>query len=153
MSSDPKDIRNWLRLSERITTSGALANADPQRLAGIGVERVINLALDDHEDALPEARALMAAAGLEYVHIPVSFDAPSQADYHAFVTVLEADEAPVHVHCIMNYRVSAFFYRWNRGCGMPEAEARRLIEATWSPHEIDHPTVKPWRDFVREVDK
>jgi len=43
--NDPEDIRNWLRLSDRITTSGRLLPGDPRRLAALGVKRVINLAL------------------------------------------------------------------------------------------------------------
>jgi hypothetical protein len=38
-------------------------------------------------------------------------------------------EPPVHVHCIANYRVSAFFYRYRRDVlGMNGAEARAEIE-------------------------
>ena len=78
MNADQQDIRNFLRLSDRITTSGKLDPADPQRLADIGVRRVINLALCDHPEALPGAERLMAEAGLHYTHIPVPFDAPSE---------------------------------------------------------------------------
>ena len=152
MHSDPTDIRNFLRISDRITTSGALLPNDPQRLADIGVTRVINLALDDHPDALPDAPAVMQAAGLAYTHIPIPFDAPTAQHYHAFVTALEADTAPVHVHCIMNWRVSAFFYRWHReACGMAEPEARSLLETIWSPHTSDEARAAPWQAFVNEV--
>jgi uncharacterized protein (TIGR01244 family) len=149
VSGDPADIRNWLRLSDRITTSGRLQQGDPPRLAEIGVKHVINLALADHPEALPDADAAMAAAGLRYTHIPVPFDAPGEAHYRAFAAALEADDGPVHVHCIMNWRVSAFFYRWNRTRGMDEAEARGQMEAIWSPDENDHPAAPVWAAFVR----
>ena len=152
MMQDPTDIRAFLRLSDRITTSGKLDAGDPARLAAIGVRRVINLALDDHPDALADEPALMRAAGIEYVHIPVPFDAPGDAHYAAFVAALEADDAPVHVHCIMNFRVSAFFYRYHvEACGMDEGKARGLMEKIWSPHEWDHPTAPPWRAFVERT--
>ncbi len=150
--NEPDDIRNWQRLSDRITTSGKLDPADPQRLAEIGVKRVINLALDDHPEALPDAEALMAAAGLEYTHIPVPFDAPASEHYTAFVSALEADDTPVHIHCIMNFRVSAFFYRYHvEACGMAEGEARALMERVWVPHRTDELAVPPWRAFVERV--
>ena len=149
MPRDPEDIRNWLRLSNRITTSGRLLPDDPGRLAVIGVKHVVNLALADHPEALPDADAAMAEAGLRYTHIPVPFDAPSEEHYRAFAAALEADDEPVHVHCIMNWRVSAFFYRWNRERGMDEAEARRQMEAIWSPEETDHPAAPAWAAFVR----
>ncbi|TIX48818.1 beta-lactamase hydrolase domain-containing protein [Alteraurantiacibacter aquimixticola] len=150
--SDPTDIRNWLRLSDRVTTSGKLEPADPQRLADMGVKRVINLALADHPEALPDADAAMAAAGLGYTHIPVPFDAPEEAHYRAFVTALEADEAPVHVHCIMNWRVSAFFCRYHRERGMDDAEARALMHKVWDPVTMDYANADKWAAFVAGED-
>jgi hypothetical protein len=52
--SDPDDIRGWQRLGDAITTSGCLTPADPARLAAIGVRHVVNLALDDHPEALAD---------------------------------------------------------------------------------------------------
>ena len=152
MTHDPDDIRNFLRLSDTVTTSGRLQPGDPRRLAAIGVERVINLALASHPEALPDAEAAMAEAGLGYTHIPVPFDAPTEAHYRAFVAALEADDTPVHVHCIMNWRVSAFFYRYHReACGMPEAEARAWLQKIWSPHTSDTKKAAPWRTFVERT--
>ena len=149
--SDPDDIRAWQRLSERVTTSGRLQEPDPARLAAIGVRQVINLAMPDHPEALPDADAAFAAQGIGYTHIPVPFHAPEEAHYRAFVEAVEAAEGPVHVHCIANWRVSAFFYRYHRdACGMPEAEARALMEQQWSPERCDHPDAPSWAAFVAE---
>ena len=90
------------------------------------------------------------SSGIGYTHIPVPFAAPEEAHYAAFVEALEAAEAPVHVHCIMNWRVSAFFYRWNRERGMDEAEARRQMEAIWSPEDNNHPAAPAWAAFVAQ---
>ena len=49
----------------------------------------------------------------------------------------------------MNWRVSAFFCRWNLERGMDEGEARRQMEAIWSPDENDHPDAPKWAAFVR----
>ncbi len=49
---------------------------------------------------------------------------------------------PVHVHCIANYRVSAFFYRYRRDVlGMNEAEARAEMEQVWHPEGV-------WTTFI-----
>lgn len=141
---DPADIRAFLRLSDRITTSGRLQPGDPARLAAMGARRVINLALDSHPDALPDAAAEMAAAGLTYTHIPVPFDAPEECHYQAFAAALEADDAPVHVHCIMNWRVSAFFCRWHREKGMARDAALALMQAVWDPASVDYPGADKW---------
>ena len=146
---DPTDIRAWQRLSERVTTSGRLQDGDPERLAEIGVRRVINLAMADHPEALPDAEAKFAAQGIAYTHIPVPFAAPEEAHYDAFVRALEAADGPVHVHCIMNWRVSAFFYRYHRDAlGVPEPEARALMERQWSPETSDYPGAPAWATFI-----
>ena len=148
--SDPADILAWQRLSERLTTSGKLDEGDPARLAEIGVRHVIYLAMADHPEALPEAESAFAAQGMGYTHIPVPFAAPEEAHYAAFTEALEQAEGPVHVHCIMNWRVSAFCYRHNRDAGMPVAEARALMEQQWSPEENGHPDAPKWAAFIAE---
>ena len=150
MTEDPADIRAWRRLSERITTSGRLEPHDPARLAEIGVRHVINLAMADHPEALPQPEAKFAEQGITYTHIPVPFDSPEEAHYDAFVEALEAAEGAVHVHCIMNWRVSAFFYRYHREVlGMPEAFARAYLDEQWSPETNPHPDAPTWANFIK----
>ena len=148
--TDPDDIRGWQRLDDRTTTSGKLDDADVARLAAIGVRHVINLALDSHPEALADEGAKLAAAGIAYTHIPVPFDAPDEGHFDAFRVALDAiGDAPVHVHCIANYRVSAFYYRLNRDDrGMDEAQARALMEVQWQPDKSDRPETKVWADFI-----
>ena len=153
MVADPDDIRSWHRLTDRITTSGRIEDKDLPRLAMLGVKRVINLALDDHSEALAGEAAKLAALGMEYTHIPVPFDAPHMAHHAAFVAALEAGDAPVHVHCIMNYRVSAFFFLYHLGRGMEESDARALMERHWSPETVDHPSKQPWADLIERGKK
>jgi len=149
--TDPEDIRGWQRLTSRITTSGRVEDGDPARLAAIGVAHVINLAMADHPEALAEEEGKLAAQGIRYNHIPVPFDAPTEAHYAAFVEALESGDTPVHVHCIANYRVSTFFYRYHRERGMGEEEARALMERQWAPEAINHPSTRPWIEFIKRV--
>jgi uncharacterized protein (TIGR01244 family) len=135
LAPDPAHIANWLRIDAGLTTSGRLTPPDVPALAGIGVRTVINLALDTHEHALAGEAERMAAAGMAYVHIPVAFDAPTEADFARFcVAMRDAGAGPVHVHCIMNMRVSAFVYRWRRDVlGVDGAIARADLERIWQP--------------------
>ena len=152
MADDPTDIRNFQRLDGRLTTSGRLRDEDLAGLAAIGVRHVINLALADHPEALAGEADKLAARGIGYSHIPVPFAEPREDHYAAFVAALDAaGNAPVHVHCIMNYRVSAFFYRYHRERGMPESEARARLEAQWAPDKSDRPEAAPWGRFVAAV--
>ena len=150
--TDPVDIRGWQRISPEITTSGRIEDADLPRLADIGVGHVINLALGDHPEALADEGGKLAERDIAYTHIPVPFDAPTEDHYRAFVEAFEAGGAPVHVHCIMNYRVSAFFYRYHRERGMPEVEARALMEQQWSPDTVGDPQAAPWSAFIGAID-
>ncbi len=148
LPGDPADIRNWQRRADGITTSGRLEPGDPARLAAIGVRHVVNLALDTHPEALRDEGLLMAAAGIAYTHIPVPFDAPAPAHVAALERALAEHPGPHHVHCIMNWRVTAFFYLIDRAAGVPEAEARARMAAVWNPIEDDN-APPLWRDLLR----
>ena len=152
MSEDPEHIQNWQRLDNKITTSGRLVAEDIPVLAAAGVHHVINLALTDSPGALKDEDALLATENIGYTHIPIPFDAPDEAHFTAFCAALEECAHPVHVHCMMNYRVSAFFYRLNRDHrGMDEAKARALMEQQWSPQTSDTPDVLKWARFITKI--
>jgi uncharacterized protein (TIGR01244 family) len=149
METDPADIRGWQRLSGDVTTSGRLEDHDVARLAALGVKQVVNLALDSHPEALADEAGKFAAEGIAYTHIPVPFDAPDEAHFAAFRAAVEAGPQPVHVHCIMNWRVSAFFYRLHRDhLGMTEEQARALMMQQWEPDAADKPEWAVWAAFI-----
>jgi len=146
-AGDPADIRNWQRRADGITTSGKLGPGDPARLAAIGVRHVVNLALDTHPEALADEAALMAVEGIAYTHIPVPFDAPTRDHVATLEKALAAHPGPTHVHCIMNWRVTAFFYLIDCAAGVPEAEARARMAAVWNPLD-DETAPQVWRDLL-----
>ena len=150
MPPDPTDIRAFQRLDPRTTTSGRLRDEDLAALAELGIAQVVNLALDSHPEALAEEADKLAALGMAYTHIPVPFDDPRDDHYRAFTAALAAaGDAPVHVHCIMNYRVAAFFYRWHReNAAMDEPQARALMARQWKPDRSDRPEARPWAEFL-----
>jgi len=80
---------------------------------------------------------------MAYVHIPVEFDAPKEDDFVRFCTVMqELVDEPVHVHCIVNARVSAFLYRYRRDVlGVSEAIAREAMQKIWTPGGV-------WAAFI-----
>lgn len=141
--SDPTDIPYWRRLDRRITTSGQPSEAQLAAIRDLGVGHIVNLALHSHEKALPDEAGTVAALGMSYVHIPVPFDAPSDEDFARFCAVMEElGDRPVHVHCIVNARVSAFFYRYRREVlGWDEAEARAAMATIWEPGGV-------WAAFI-----
>ena len=141
--ADPESIYNWHRLDERLTTSGQPTEAQLADIHALGIGHVVNLGLHTHEMALPDEAASAAALGMTYIHIPVDFQNPTEADFTRFCDVMdELKDWPVHVHCIANYRVSAFFYRYRRDVlGMDEGRARADLEKLWRPTEV-------WAAFI-----
>jgi protein tyrosine phosphatase (PTP) superfamily phosphohydrolase (DUF442 family) len=117
--------------------------ADKRRGAAAGIRHIINLGLHSHEKALPDEAASVSRLGMTYIHIPVDFQNPTDGDFAQFCSAMEQlKEVPVHVHCIANYRVSAFLYRYRREVlGTDEAQARADMEQVWQPKGV-------WAAFV-----
>jgi protein tyrosine phosphatase (PTP) superfamily phosphohydrolase (DUF442 family) len=138
MMADPEAIYHWRPLGDRITTSGQPTEPQLADIQALGVRHVVNLGLHTHEKALPDEAASVSWLGMEYIHIPVDFQNPTEQDFQQFCAVMERLEGvPVHVHCIANYRVSAFFYRYRRDVlGTDEAAARSEMEAIWHPEGV-----------------
>lgn len=137
-ANDPADIYMWRRIDDRLTTSGQPTEAQLAALRALGVTHVVNLALHSHEKALPDEAGSVRALGMDYIHIPVAFDNPTEEDFARFRAAMDALAGKtVHVHCIANYRVSAFLYRYRRDVlAMAEAEARGEMERIWRPGGI-----------------
>ncbi len=141
---DPRDIYHWHRLDDQVTTSGQPTETQLVEIAGLGVRRVINLGLHTHPRALRDEAASVAALAMDYVHIPVEFSNPTEADFNAFCTAVETDKNELlHVHCIANYRVSAFFCRYRRDVlGLTEDQVRDDLLQVWVPDPV-------WDAFIR----
>jgi len=140
---DDFGIYNFRRLSSALTTSGQPDEAQFAALRDAGVETVINLALSNSLRALPDEAATLAALGLRYIHIPVEFTAPTEADFETFAAVMQGlGDTPVHVHCAANYRVSAFLYRYRvERLGWSAERARFDLDAVWEADAV-------WQRFL-----
>lgn len=140
---DPKHIYHWRRLSGWITTSGQPTKPQLEEIAALRVKHIINLGLHEHERALADEAAIVAALGMNYIHIPVEFLAPTEGNFEVFSEKLKAVEGDkVHVHCIANLRVTAFLYRFLRDkLRIRETVARRLMDSVWRPGGV-------WAKFI-----
>jgi len=140
-----EDAYNFRRINERLTTSGLVTVEQLLDLQREGYDAVINLLPDGNRHALPDESRIVEEVGIDYVYIPVEFDAPTAADLDLFAGTMDARASQkLHVHCAANYRVSAFcaLYLLRNGlCN--EAEADRLVQDVWSPSE--HPA---WKEFM-----
>ena len=110
MEAQVTDIIGYLRIDERLATSGQPTTEELAALAREGTEVVINLALhDDPRYSLPDEAGCVAGLGMTYVHIPVQFGAPTEADLDAFFAAMAQHRGRrMLVHCAANKRVTAF---------------------------------------------
>ena len=83
---------------------------------------------------------------MEYVHIPVRFDAPGEKELLAFFAAMEKHAGrKIWLHCAANKRVSAFLglYRVVRQ-GWLERDAFALMHDMWEPDAV-------WAAFIAEA--
>jgi uncharacterized protein (TIGR01244 family) len=122
---------NYHAIDERLVTGGHFFDGGVERIAAEGVTVVIDL-----RDEPPEGQAeRLAAAGMQWVNVPVVWKDPRPEDFEAFSAAMAAyPEAKVLVQCQSNYRASAFafLYRVNVE-GVSERTARKDLEAVWNP--------------------
>jgi uncharacterized protein (TIGR01244 family) len=140
-----EDSYNFRRVSETVTTSGLVAADDLAGLRAAGYELLVNLLPDTSEHAVPGEATIVGDQGVDYVHIPVDFAAPTLAQFDEFAAVMDANAGKaIHVHCAANYRVSAFYglYAVRAGSWSTD-EADQHIHSIWSP--ASDPA---WRDFI-----
>lgn len=144
--TDPENIYNWRRVDGRLTTSGQPSEVQLEEIAQLGVTHIINLGMHDHKRALADERASLVSLGIDYTHIPVEFDSPKTEDFNRFCeTLAKIGDAPVHVHCIANLRVTAFLYKYRRDVlDLDEAEARGVMDTVWRPGGV-------WAEFIGDM--
>lgn len=131
-------LLNFRQLEDRIFTSGQPTEAQLPLLAAGGIQTVLNLALPTSPGALPDEAASVTQLGMEYLAIPVPFDAPTVAHWEAVRTALVTRmERKVWVHCALNYRVSAFLAVYRvRELGWGPADAWRDLRTVWEPDPV-----------------
>ncbi len=139
-------IRNYVRLTPDIGTAGQPRRDQFELISNAGFETVINIAMPDHADSIDDEGRLVTELGMNYLHLPVPFDRPEADHLRQFCALLDAQQGrQLFVHCIMNYRVSAFMYhylRWRQGYS--EQQARSPIFEIWQ--------VEPQWQAIMELD-
>jgi protein tyrosine phosphatase (PTP) superfamily phosphohydrolase (DUF442 family) len=144
---DISSARNYRRSNARLITAGQPDEEQLAACAASGTEVVINLALhDDPRYSLPDERATVELHGMKYIHIPVQFSAPAEADLESFFNAMdEHEDRSVLVHCAANYRVAVFvaLYHVVRQRSTEEA-AFEFMRSVWEPDQV-------WSAFIDSV--
>lgn len=138
------ELRNAMQVTQDIASSGQPGRGQFHDIAASGYRAVINLAMPTSDNAIADEDRVVDSLGMQYIHIPVPFEAPTAAHLGQFIAAMQALRGQkVWVHCALNYRASAFLYQYFRlALGWPAAEAQKALLPGWQPDEV-------WLDFMR----
>ena len=138
-----EDITNYKSISDVLASSGQPDEIQFKEIAAAGFEVVINLAMPNSDGAIPEEGYIVTARRMAYVHLPVPFEAPTAEHLKLFFALMEAFKGnKCWVHCVANYRVSAFLYQYFRLVqNLSPEEAEKVIIAEWEPDNV-------WQEFM-----
>lgn len=144
------NIYNYRKVDDLLITGGQPRAEQLRDAASEGVKAVINLAPYDKRYSIDDEPGLVASLGMAYVHIPVDWENPTEADFAAFERAMREHEADkTLVHCAANFRVTAFYSLYAlKHLGWTEAQAENLRASIW--RGSDFPI---WRRFVAEQTK
>jgi protein tyrosine phosphatase (PTP) superfamily phosphohydrolase (DUF442 family) len=135
---------NLIPITERLTTSGQPSAAWLETIAARGYEAVIYLAPLTVGDAIPDEPQILARQSIDFVHIPIASNQPTDADFDSFAAAMTrfADKK-VLVHCQINMRASSmvFLYRTIVGKEDPQV-AFASVEKVWTPNGV-------WKAFMQ----
>lgn len=139
-------ILNFRRVSDSVGTAGQPTAEQFADIKAAGYDVVINLAMPDSTNAIPNEAELVAAHGMEYVHIPVVWEEPGEQDLQRFLEAMRRYQGHrVFVHCAMNWRVSAFVFLLQVIEQQVDQEtSRQALDEVWQPNAI-------WEAFISKV--
>ena len=140
------DITNFRQYSATFASSGQPTKDQFSAIAENGFERIVYIAFTNNTNALPDADQVVKGLGMEYMHIPVTWDNPLPSDFYAFADSLRRDtDKKTLLHCQVNARATAFSFLYRVIYeGVDIAEAKTDMNTVWQPNET-------WRDFIVAV--
>ncbi len=149
MTQSVEDIFNYLVISDgdcvpaTMGTGGQPTAEQFAALQAAGYTVVVNLAVSDSPDALPDEEAIVTSLGMTYVSIPVVWESPTLEDLtRFFATLARYKDEQIFVHCIANMRVSVFVFLYRVLCqAVPVHKAREDLQKIWEPKPV-------WRNFI-----
>jgi protein tyrosine phosphatase (PTP) superfamily phosphohydrolase (DUF442 family) len=140
------DIYNFLQIDDKLATGGMPTEDQLALLKEAGYEVVINLAMPNQPNALPNEAEIVTELEMEYHSIPVVFNNPTTDDLARLMDMLDANTGrKCFVHCMANHRVSVFVYLYRvLRRGVPPHEAEALLHRIWQPNAV-------WAKFIQDT--
>ena len=142
-----ENIKNYLKLTDRLCSSGMPTAEQFLSVAENGMNLVINLATPTSQGATPNENEIVESLGMTYFNIPVDWENPTAENLKEFMNIMDQHkESSILVHCQANYRATGFItlYRILR-LGWEREKAFQDLLKIWNP--ADYPT---WQEFIEK---
>jgi len=143
------EMYNFASVNDNLSTSGQPTKEQFSAIKEAGFEMVINLADGSSERDIPEEADIVTGLDMSYHNIPVDWGNPTENDLNQFFTLMEANrDKKIFVHCIANYRVSAFtmLYRVIKQ-DVKLSDAKAFKDTVWNPEHV-YPV---WDEFIEKM--
>jgi protein tyrosine phosphatase (PTP) superfamily phosphohydrolase (DUF442 family) len=136
--ADLTTILAYQSVHARLTTSGQPTLAQFEWIAQAGYKTVINLALTDASNAVAGEDRRVLELGMDYIHVPLLFAAPSVSQVLQVLDLLASLKTEqVWLHCALNMRVSSLMYLYRTHfLNVPADVAAQYLHQIWTPDEI-----------------
>jgi len=132
-----KSILNYIKVNDNISTSGQPTKEQFKIIADNGFDVVINLAMHN-KGALKEEDKIIAKNGMMYIHIPITWKEPETDRLKLFLHLLKTlqnEKKKIFIHCIMNYRVSAFMFQYKK-LVLNQEDAKLIAPKEFKPKKV-----------------
>lgn len=145
-AADIGEISNFREYSQTLASSGQPTAEQLEIVRDEGYKRVVYLAYSDSHGALEHEGQLVERLGMEFVNVPVDWEAPKKTDFYAFAAVLnQSPDIRTLVHCQVNFRASSFSFLYRvLYSDVPVSEAKEALNSVWIPNGT-------WRAFIFDI--
>lgn len=146
VAAELSEIKNYREYSPIFASAGQPTREQLKLLDEKGFERVVYIAFAGSKGALADEDQLVKELGMDYVQVPVIWDAPLKSDFNAFAGAMQsAPEKKTLLHCQANYRATAFAFLYRVLFeNVPMAQAKADMNSVWHPDGA-------WKKLIFEV--
>lgn len=140
-------MSDFRKLTENVLVSPQLALEDVAAAAAAGVAMIVNNRPDGEEPSAPQGEdieAAAAAAGLNYVAIPIGHSGFSEPQVDAMIAALEQAEGPILAYCRSGTRSTLLWAL----ASAKQGEAPDTIARTAAQAGYDISPIRPMVDML-----
>lgn len=97
-----------------------------------------------NKGALKKEDKIVSKNGMIYIHIPITWKAPETERLKLFLHLLKTlqqENKKVFIHCIMNYRVSAFMYKYKKYV-LKQTDVKLISPKEFKPKKV-------WKELMQ----